>query len=62
MMMRFLYNIEGINRFVKNIIRDSIVNFTDADINDWYNKLKVHTNVSEQVKAEHVSDVMMYKG
>jgi hypothetical protein len=60
--MRFLYNIEGINRFVKNIIRNSIASFTDADINDWYNKLKMHSNVSEQVKAEHVSDVMRYKG
>jgi hypothetical protein len=60
--MRFLYNIEGINRFVKNIIKDSTVNFTIADIEDWYNKLKMHTNVSEQVKAEHVSDVIRYKG
>jgi hypothetical protein len=51
-----------LDRAVREFIRDSSVNFTDADINSWYNKLKIYTNVSEQVKAEHVSEVMRYKG
>jgi hypothetical protein len=50
-----------LDRAVREFIKDSIVNFTEAEIDSWYNKLKIYTNVSEQVKAEHVSDVMRYK-
>lgn len=50
-----------VDRDVREFIKGSIVSFTEAEIDSWYNKLKVYTNVSEQVKAEHVSDVMRYK-
>lgn len=50
-----------LDRAVREFIKDSAINLSKTEMENWYDKLKVYTNVSEQVKAEHVSDVMRYK-
>lgn len=59
-------DIKVINRYkliktVKELISESAVNFSEKDINEWCEKLKKYTNVSEDVKANHINDVNGYK-
>lgn len=59
-------DIKVINRYkliktVSNLINESNVRFTEDDINNWYSRFKAYTNVSEQIKLQHIAEVKKYK-
>lgn len=54
-------NRNDLRRTVKNIIKDKDVIFTIDELIDFYCILKSYTNVSEEVKEEHIKSVSAYK-
>lgn len=54
-------NRNDLRRTVKNIIKDKDTIFTFDELIGFYSILKSYTNVSEEVKEEHIKSVNSYK-